>query len=251
MILTVLLAGCGRFAFDPASPDDADVSCASPVGHDEDGDSFDDGCDVCPQLADDQRDGDGDGVGDACDPFPTQQQRTLFDPFTGARAEWTYDSGLVFVGDSLSIPAVGSNLGIVLLGTPDRMVLEAGGRIGSGGTDTRQFAMHIGSASTPANYYCELYDSGIENALQLTYTLDQVNYVNLDVALIGGGLLENGSFRMVFEHTPPDLGCVAWWNGVRYEVRGTDPGGISAERTFVRAYRVDAELDYFVRLLTP
>jgi hypothetical protein len=42
--------------------------CSSPNPQDSDGDSFADGCDVCPQVADpDQADADGDGVGDACD----------------------------------------------------------------------------------------------------------------------------------------------------------------------------------------
>jgi hypothetical protein len=225
--------------------------CLAPAGHDADGDLIDDACDACPQLVDDQRDSDGDDVGDACDPFTTREQRTLFDPFIGPRADWVYDPRTEFVGDSLSLPAIDANLGIVLADPPGRMIIEVGGRVGAGGSGSRQIAMHVGGATTPAHYYCELYDSGAQSSLQLTYTLDDTSYTNLDVAAIGGGQIEHAAFRLIFEHRPPDLGCVAWWNGVRYEVRATDPGGIPVERTIVRVLRLDAQLDYFDRLATP
>jgi hypothetical protein len=65
----------------------ADAGGCHPIGHDEDHDGTDDGCDLCPQLANagDQPDvdSDGDGIGDPCDPDPKDGHDTLllFDSF--------------------------------------------------------------------------------------------------------------------------------------------------------------------------
>jgi hypothetical protein len=39
--------------------------------------------------------------------------------------------------------------------------------------------MHVGGATTPAHYDCELYDSGAQSSLQLTDMLDDTSYTNL------------------------------------------------------------------------
>ena len=92
VVLSLALAACGRLGFGAADDDDGDrsdeptpdaVACVA-SGHDEDGDGLDDGCDVCPTVADlDQVDGDADGVGDACDPRPTTggDRIGFYDPF--------------------------------------------------------------------------------------------------------------------------------------------------------------------------
>lgn len=73
----VLLAGCGRVAFDPTSDARSDAPgedafvCVAPAGHDEDADGLDDACDPCPEVAGSQPDADGDGIGDACNWEPT------------------------------------------------------------------------------------------------------------------------------------------------------------------------------------
>ena len=64
MVSALMLAGCGRLAFDPTGD-------ALQTGHDEDGDGVIDAVDLCPHVAGPQVDGDGDGVGDDCDPNPT------------------------------------------------------------------------------------------------------------------------------------------------------------------------------------
>lgn len=66
------LAACGRVGFDPRGD-----ATSVPIGHDEDGDGVADVEDVCPHLADSQRDGDGDRVGDACDPNPVDPRDTI------------------------------------------------------------------------------------------------------------------------------------------------------------------------------
>jgi hypothetical protein len=69
-----VLTGCRAHfdALEDANLDRDSGLLPSCTGHDEDGDGFPDGCDVCPTVRDGtQRDDDGDGVGDACDPRPT------------------------------------------------------------------------------------------------------------------------------------------------------------------------------------
>ena len=115
--MVALASGCGRVAFDERL--DA-RRCLEPIGHDEDSDGVDDACDVCPQLADDQRDADGDLVGDACDLASTIEERLLFDPFVAMRSEWTYDGMGTFNGDSITIPGIGRSGVMTLAGTPGR-----------------------------------------------------------------------------------------------------------------------------------
>jgi hypothetical protein len=253
VVVVVACAACGRLGFSAAERADASGDafvCAAPVGHDEDGDGIDDACDACPQLADDQRDADGDGVGDACDLEATQQQRTFFDTFTASRAEWRYSTSVEFLGDSVSLPGIGTSLGIYWQEMPGRAVFETGGRIGAGGSGSRQFAIHIGDAVGPANYYCELYDEGIDTKLALTYTLDDASHTGIASMTIGGRL-ENVRVRMTYVHAPPELRCVVMWNDVRYDIAGADPGGVAPETMYIAATNIDTELDYFVRLATP
>ncbi len=77
-----MAAGCGRVDFDARGGGDA--RACTPIGHDEDGDGIDDGCDLCPQITGDpQVDSDGDGIGDSCDPNPGDPNDVLvfFDSF--------------------------------------------------------------------------------------------------------------------------------------------------------------------------
>ncbi len=251
--LIVLLAGCGRIAFENAALPEPDgpSGCVDRAGHDEDSDGVADGCDVCPQVPDtEQADSDGDGVGDVCDPGLGAQRLVFFDPFLDARSEWTFDARMMFLGDSVTLPGADANIVVQLLGAPDRSVLEVAGRAIGGGDASRQIAIHIGEQVGPQNYYCELYDGSGRLDLMLTYTRDGVNFENIAIAQIGGRF-ETATFRLAFEHTPPDLRCVAWWNGTRYEVKGADPGGIPLEAVFIASSNADAELTSFVKLATP
>jgi hypothetical protein len=86
--------------------------CASPSAHDEDGDHFDDACDVCPQVADPrQADLDRDGVGDLCDPSPDTTGDTLvrFMPFaTSLDADYWSTPGNWSVADDAFVFAGGN-----------------------------------------------------------------------------------------------------------------------------------------------
>ena len=245
--MVALASGCGRVAFDERL--DA-RRCLEPIGHDEDSDGVDDACDVCPQLADDQRDADGDLVGDACDLASTIEERLLFDPFVAMRSEWTYDGMGTFNGDSITIPGIGRSGVMTLAGTPGRTVIELGGRVAaveSGGN--LQVALHIGELVGGDNYYCELYASTDFN-LKLTSVIN-TTYSNLALTPIPGLPAPGERFRLVFEHTPPSLRCVGWWDGVRYEVTATDPGEITPERIRVGINDAEIEAEYFSRLATP
>jgi hypothetical protein len=52
-------------------------ACGAEVGHDEDHDGLDDGCDPCPFSAENNGDADGDGIAVACDPDPSVHNDVL------------------------------------------------------------------------------------------------------------------------------------------------------------------------------
>jgi hypothetical protein len=75
-------AGCdavfGLREVDPPEVDSlVDAKACSDVGHDEDGDGLDDGCDPCPFDVDNSGDDDHDGIALACDPDPTVANQVL------------------------------------------------------------------------------------------------------------------------------------------------------------------------------
>jgi hypothetical protein len=238
---------CGRLSFDGQVDG---RPCLDPVGHDEDGDGIDDACDVCPQLVDDQLDTDGDNVGDACDLAATQEQRLMFDPFTAMRGEWTYDAMGTFNGDSITLPGIGRTSVMRIFTAPGRTILELGARITeveAGGF--AQIALHIGRIGSPENYYCEFYENGIDNRLKITAFV--TSYQELAVSSVVDPPAVGAEVRMVFEHRPPDLHCVAWWNGARFEVAAADPGGITPEQMTISINDLAVEATYFSRLATP
>lgn len=85
-VIAILVTGCGGSS-----------ECDGEVGHDEDGDGSDDGCDACPYIANDEElDEDGDGVAGACDPDPANSNNVL--KFAGFSAE---DSELTLTGGAV------------------------------------------------------------------------------------------------------------------------------------------------------
>lgn len=114
LLLVAVLAGCRAHfdALDDASFDQDTALVPTCTGHDEDGDGFPDGCDVCPTVRDGaQRDGDGDGVGDACDPRPTidGDYIQLLDVHTGpSTTYYLLDSSYSYEGDALRLGSTSS-----------------------------------------------------------------------------------------------------------------------------------------------
>jgi hypothetical protein len=253
----VVVAGCGRLGFSGREGDpDAAIEAAIDarpciaIGHDEDLDGLDDACDVCPQRADSQVDTDGDGIGDACDLQPTQERRTLFDPFTGPRPEWIYSGAETIANDVMHVPGVGDSIGERMVDPPARNTWELGGVLLAGGAGSRQLSIQIGPKVGAGHYYCELYDGGSALILQFEYTFDGTTYMNVAAAPIPGRL-DAGAVRMTLEHTPPNMACLATWKGVDYVAAGAIPPGIPAEELHVAFNNVDADLEWFVRLTNP
>jgi hypothetical protein len=126
-VLLVLATGCNAIlglhrthVSDDGGADGPDaLACA--IGHDEDGDGVDDGCDVCPEIADvAQLDGDGDGVGDACDPNPTDPHDTLvvFDSFA-APTPWAPLRGSWAQQDDALVQTDQTVVGLAMRALPD------------------------------------------------------------------------------------------------------------------------------------
>src|SRR5688572_7905705 len=115
VIVSVLVAGCGGSS-----------ECADEVGHDEDGDGSDDGCDACPYADDNDLDEDGDGIAGQCDPDPIAKNRVLkFTGFGGEDAELTLTGGAI-EGDNFRVRG-GSQAGAALWGASlDRVWVVAG-----------------------------------------------------------------------------------------------------------------------------
>jgi hypothetical protein len=75
LVVAALLTGCGGTS----------KECDGELGHDEDGDGRDDGCDPCPFANDNDADADGDGIAGVCDPDPANKNTVL--KFTGFNEE--------------------------------------------------------------------------------------------------------------------------------------------------------------------
>jgi hypothetical protein len=268
VLVVAALAGCGRLGFGPDMPGDdmpalvdaaaddgalidtSSTACAMAVGHDEDGDGVDDGCDVCPQITDNQLDSDADRVGNSCDLATTQETRMFFDPAIAKRPGWRYDANQTLNGDSITLPGtVGASV-VMFAGTPGHTVVEAGGRISATDAGDHQLAIHVGREGS-TNYYCELYEAGGSMNAKLTLNNAGV-YSNINATPVPGPLTAGSTIRLVFEHAPPNLRCVVWWNGVRYQAATTTaPGVVPLEQIYLAANGIDAEIQYFVQLSTP
>lgn len=145
------VAGCQvLFPLDLAA--DADPGTCE-VGHDEDGDLIDDGCDVCPHKIDPgQADRDNDGLGDECDwDQETAQEIVAFYSFspTDGSTGWVLAGGWSHADDelvtapsnlataTLSSLALPADVALIVTYSPTLLVEEDPFRIGfhSGGLD--------------------------------------------------------------------------------------------------------------------
>lgn len=255
----VVLAGCGRFDFDPA-PDaarDGVSSNACPIGidHDEDQDGVDDACDGCPHLADPaQLDGDGDGVNDICDPDPAvaAERIAFFDGFGGGpRPEWTFPSPTqpTFVvadgQDSMRVDARSDYFVMSRDAPPARDLYVIGGRIGAI-TASRQLTIQAATA-TPGAYYCELLSSDTTGKLAFTYTLDGMTYTA--VAESPTTPLATGAFTLTMRHDSMDVECTTSW-APQPAITGPIPGGIVPTRITSFVSGVELYIDYTVQIRT-
>jgi hypothetical protein len=246
----VLLAGCGRLAFDDTAAPDARI-CAAPVGHDEDGDGIDDSCDGCPHLSDaSQLDQDGDGVGDACDPRVAVAGDSIafFDAFVVQDPGWIRTGILgTYTGDSIVADtrlnrkfafrrAYAQGVDTVVLGGVFGDVTPA--------TDRQVTVGIVGTGSS--SYYCELQGAPPDGKLGLTYTFDGDNY-NV-IAHSDGAAIGNGPFQLSLANRYPGVTCSTTWPIDDPSIEGTLPGGFSIMQLGFSVQEVEMQLDYFVMI---
>jgi hypothetical protein len=254
LLLLVLTAGCGRFAFEPnpdASDGTVDAKPCAPVGHDEDGDSVDDACDVCPHLPDVQQpDADGDGVGDMCDPNPmaARERIAFFDPYTSMRSEWEYNNPalVTVVNDQLSGDArTGVITGALKPRGPTDDVYVMGGRVGAGvASGQRQVTAVLGGVGY---YYCEI--NGNQTAVAFfnaTYTPDDVNFF-VAAGSDAVGPIENRTFRLELHSSPTMYGCATTWPATTQSFSASRPP-ITVDHFNFALQGLDVKLDYFIQI---
>jgi hypothetical protein len=253
-LLVVLATGCGRLAFDPTEDGGGgdDASVCVPMGHDEDRDTVDDACDVCPHLADPgQQDVDGDRVGDACDPEPSiaRQRIAYFDPFTSARPEWsTSGAAPTYDGEDLHFDTVPVGVLVSLDRVPGTDIIRFGARMGDGGMSSRQLT--VGAYQDMSHYYyCELYDGGVMTKLGFTYTLDGINFVSVNETTVPGPL-DNGTVFVSLDQRTAQRRCETSWPPLTQPVDGADPGGIVGTRFAMVVQGLVIDLEYFVVIRT-
>jgi hypothetical protein len=253
-LIALALAGCGRWGFDPhADGATGDVQSdvgkpCTPVGHDEDLDTIDDACDVCPHLPDvDQTDRDGDFVGDACDPEPlmARQRLVLFDPFVDL-SNWTPRSDETSNGDQALLTSLGGFSALRRPYVPMTDLFEIGVIADDVGTGQAIVMVNL-DTGTAGNYFCELYDSGTTN-LQFTYTFDGTNFVHPGIQP-AAHRLEQGDGRLQLQRDATNVRCSASWSGETLVTGGATPA-IPADNLVIYAENVTVRISYFVEIRT-
>jgi hypothetical protein len=251
--------GCGRVAFDrlpsDGEPGDGTLPCAMAVGHDEDHDRVDDGCDLCPHVADvDQANLDGDGVGDACDPSAvTREHIAYFDPFVARRSEWVITGATdpIYDGERMLVPMAGVTFARFPW-IPGRDVYVLGGEIRAGAASgKRQVSLQLRHPTLAQAYYCEIYvSSGPGNPqVSLTSTTDGIGFVSDDLQIVQGPLADQ-PLRMTLVNAPPTYACNVPWRGADTDLTGTFPPSIVPGTVALVLSGVDLELEYLIAIRT-
>jgi len=245
-------AGCGRVRFDVRADATGVAACAPALvtGHDEDGDGVDDGCDVCPHIADpDQADRDGDGVGDACDPNPDQpiDRIVFFDPFTAQLPRWQFTHVTpLYTGDAVRIDAtVGNDAGMEYAEAPRRSTYSVGFHVDSVVTGMHQITLGRYSVVGSPVYYCELYD-GASPSFALTYSPNFVDFFQLETSPSIG--LGAGTAMLSIATAFPNTTCTTSWSVTIPSLSGTVPITDSTTFTNMVMHFMVIDLDYFIEI---
>jgi hypothetical protein len=252
----LLLAGCGRLAFDDLPDHDAAVDavafvCAAPVGHDEDHDGIDDACDVCPHVPDPaQADRDGDGVGDACDPRPDTpgDHIVFFDPFTSVRPEWTFSGNWTIANDQLQVDSTINPIyfSATLAEVPTTDRFDFGGTFGNV-LATGPYQLSVQVFSPTSLLYCELWDAGMPR-LALTYTVDNGStYFDADYVTVASPFA-NGPARITYDFTTTAGACQTTWSGSPAPISGNFPAAPTPTLLALSVERVQYSYDYFIQI---
>jgi hypothetical protein len=250
--LVVLLSGCGRIGFDGLVPVDGipgDVTACVQTSHDEDGDGIDDGCDVCPHIADPaQADADGDRVGDVCDPEPAvaRQRIVAFDPFVNL-AGWMVTSNEVAVGDEAILMGSTGLRRLRRAYAPGNDLFVVSATTGAFGTGSQSILLLSMDSPGPGTYYCELFDDG-NTKLQLTYTFDGSSFMHAQ-SVPAAQSFESGEGTLTVQRDPSKVTCTSRWHQEELVAGGATPQ-ISSDRIVLYAENVDVHVRYFVQIRT-
>ena len=227
---------------------------ASPceMGNDEDGDSVNDACDLCPAVFDGQLDTDADGVGDACDPDELSAQRlALFDPFLNQTSAWTYDASVVIADGIASFNAETGFASLRLHEPPGNDWYSTSGSSTGPTNSGRQIAMYFVQQPGPGIHYCELFENDAGLSLRYSFTLNLVDYAAIEIAPIDD-TLTNATFALQAMRTSSTVTCRAEVNGNTYTVMGGIPPVLVNNTQFwLVAQNLNVAFANFVRLTSP
>ena len=247
LALALVVSGCGG----------SSSECDGEVGHDEDGDGSDDGCDACPFADDDELDDDGDGIAGACDPDPALANRVL--KFTGFGGD---DPDLTLTGGAIEDGAFrvrgGSQAGAALWGTNlDRVWVIAGVTVDA--IDPAGFrevgvvvdAAPVAQAMLPDGTYCAVGEADvpepstdyIEVFARQAPDADETLATDQAVLYLSGLRGAVIHARHASRETP-SLACAFGVPGNRALISGTRTPAPAAGQVGVFGFAVDARFDF-------
>lgn len=235
-LLFGVLAGCGRFGFDPGIDPGGDGSitgdarldalACTMAGNDDDGDGLVDTCDPCPYLAGNAGDADGDGVGDACDPTGNNDRFVIFDPFVGATldARWTAAGDVTLGSSTVRFDGGAPSLGYATVPATTEAAMR--GTIAEIRAGIHMLSVQFGEITNPDAEYCEVY--GNPGMLLKITRATGVNYDSIAETPIPA--LAPGPFALRFRHSAAGFWCELATNGQTYTASGT--GTFAEPRSF-------------------
>lgn len=254
LLLVTLLAACGG----------GDKECDAEVGHDEDGDGSDDGCDPCPFAADNDVDEDGDGIAGVCDPDPMNKNTVLaFTGFGGEDSAFTLTGGTV---DNDAFHVTGTDgSGAALWGTNlDRVWVVAGVTVDA--IDTAGYrevgvvvdAQAVPAAMLPNGTYCAVGEADVPmpGTDYIEVFTRQQPAADETVATDQAVLYLSGLKEAVIQasHTRganPALACAFGVPGNRALIAGSPATAPAAGQVGIFGFAVDAKFSFLYILGTP
>jgi hypothetical protein len=254
LLVLTLLAACGG----------GDKECDAEVGHDEDGDGSDDGCDPCPFADDNDLDEDGDGIAGICDPDPAVKNTVL--KFAGFGDE---DSDLTLTGGTIDNDVFHVNgtdgSGSVLWGTNvDHVWIVAGVTVDAIDTaGSREVGVVVDATTVPAamlpnGTYCAVGEADVPTPgtdyIEL-FTRQQPaadETVASDQAVLYLSGLKEAVIQASHARTAtPSLSCAFGVPGNRALIAGSPPTAPAAGQVGIFGFAVDAKFSFLYVLGGP
>jgi hypothetical protein len=253
ILLVTFAAGCGG----------AEKECDGEVGHDEDDDGRDDGCDPCPFADDNELDEDGDGITGVCDPDPLVPNTVLkFAGFGDEDSELTITGGTV-EDDAFHVKG-GSMSGAVLWGSNvDRVWVIAGVTVDAiDPSGFREVGVIVNATTVPQllpnGTYCAVgeADVPIPGTDYIEVFTRQQPAADETLATDQAVLYLSGLKQAVIQasHTigqTPSLSCAFGVPGNRALIAGTPMPAPAAGQVGVFGFAVDAKFSFLYILGTP